>query len=408
MTDPTGRTFVSYRRSRSEEVARLVLALHDHGVPTWQDVEDLEAEPTPDELRGVLEDPSTAGAVLWITPDVEKSAVIRKIEVPAIMTRAKRKDGFFLQPVAAGGLDYEAAAELAGHHLGVENLRRWNLEKADGDPVDDAEAARIAKLVLCRRITEIDRKLPADEPLRLAIGTRTETPASDGVSVNLRWKARFEGRTASPGTWDDRLLPALNAVSKAIGERAPGRAVEAEGYCTLPAAMALGATFLAPAGLDLRWRQRKVGREDQVWSLSEDRLEADVEIDSVEDDATSEDIAVLVSMNWDVEEALRESRDLAPRFRGYVRLRGSGGGEVDLKNAGQAVDAVHRTMAEIKEAQRKWRGVRQVHVFMSAPVGYAVMFGQLINGLGPVQTYEHVQNDAIGVYQRAALLHSGA
>lgn len=407
MTDPTGRTFVSYRRSRLEEVARLVLALHDHGVPTWQDVEDLEAEPMPDELRAVLGNPSTAGAILWITPEVEDSAVIGKIEMPAIMDRAKKKDGFFLQPVAAGGLDYEEAAEKAGRYLSVENLRRWNLERVEGDPIDDAEAARIAELVLRRRIREIDRKLPPDEPLRLAIGTRVDASPVTNVAVNLRWKARFEGRIASPSAWDGRLLPALNAVVMAIGERAPGRAVEAEGLCSLPAAMALGAAFLAPAGRDLRWRQRKVGREDQVWSLSEAREEADVEVDSVEDNAASEDVAVLISINRDVEEAVRESRDLVPGFRGYVRLRGPGSGEADLQNAGQAVDAAHRTIAEIKKVQHKWRNVRRVHVFMSAPAGFAVMFGQLINGLGPVQTYEHLQQDAIGVYRRAALLRPG-
>lgn len=409
MTDPTGRTFVSYRRSRLGEIARLVLALHDHGVPTWQDVEDLEAEPTPDEMRAVLGNPSTAGAVLWITPEVEDSPVIGKIEVPGIMARARKKNGFFLQPVAAGGLDYEAAAEKAGRHLGVENLRRWNLEKVEGDPIDDAEAARIAELVLRRRIKEIDRWLPPGEPLRLALDTRMKAPVADGVAVNLKWRARFEGRTASPGAWDDRLLPALNAVAMAVAERAPGRAVEAEGLCALPAAMALGAAFLAPTGLDLRWLQRKIGREDQVWSLSVARQEADVEVDSVEDDATSEDVAVLVSINQDVEEALRESHELVPSFRGHVVLRGPGGGEADLQNAGQAVDAVHRTVEEIKKVQREWRNVRRIHVFMSAPAGFAVMFGQLLNGLGPVQTYEHLQQDAIGDYHRAALLHpSGA
>lgn len=407
MTEPTGKTFVSYRRSRLWEVARLVQALHDHGVPTWQDIEDLEAEPTPDELRAVLGEPSTAGAVLWITPDVDESAVIGKIEVPEIMDRAKRKDGFFLQPVAAGGLNYEEAAEKAGRHLGVENLGRWNLEKAEGDPIDDAEAARIAELVLRRRVKEIDRWLPPGEPLRLAIATRVKTPSANGIAVNLQWRARFDGRTASPGAWDDRLLPALNAVALTIGERAPGRSVEAGGLCALPAAMALGAAFLAPGGMHLRWRQRRVGRKDQIWSLAEARQEADVEVDSVEDDATSEDVAVLVSINRDVEEALRESRDSVPNFRGHVRLRGPDGSEADFQSAGQAVDAAHRTVEEIKKVQREWRSVRRVHVFMSAPAGFAMMFGQLLNGLGPVQTYEHLQQDAIGGYRRAALLHPG-
>ena len=408
MTDPTGRTFVSYRRSRLGEVAELIQALHDHGVPTWQDIENLRAEPTPDELRTVLRDPSTAGAVLWITPEVEGSDVIRKLETPEIMARVGKREGFFLQPVAAGGLDYGEAAEKADRHLGIENLKRWNLEKVEGDPIGAAEATRVAELVLKRRLQEIDRKLPPNEPLRLKISTRVKPPSIAGVAVNLQWMDRFEGRIAGPGAWDDRLLPALNVVAMAVREHAPGRAVEAEGLCVLPAAMALGTAFLAPAGFDLRWRQCKVGREDQIWSLSTSRQTADVDVDAKEDDLASEDVAVLISINRDVEEALRESRDQLPSFRGYVRLRGPDGGEADLESPGQAVDAVRRTVEKVKRVQREWRNVRRVHVFMSAPTGFAVMFGQLINGLGPVQTYEHLQQDAIGVYRRAALLRPGS
>lgn len=37
MTDPTGRSFLSYRRGRKDEAALLIAAQHDHGIPTWQD-----------------------------------------------------------------------------------------------------------------------------------------------------------------------------------------------------------------------------------------------------------------------------------------------------------------------------------------------------------------------------------
>ena len=40
----------------------------------------------------------------------------------------------------------------------------------------------------------------------------------------------------------------------------------------------------------------------------------------------------------------------------------------------------------------------------SVPVGLAMLIGQLLNTLGPVQTYEHIQVDAIGVYEPAAVL----
>ena len=58
MTDPTGRSFLSYKRSRRDEAALLIQAQHDHGIPTWQDVRDLVSVPTEDELRRVLADPN--------------------------------------------------------------------------------------------------------------------------------------------------------------------------------------------------------------------------------------------------------------------------------------------------------------------------------------------------------------
>ena len=39
MTDPTGRSFLSYRRSRSEECARLIASQRERGIPTWRDVD---------------------------------------------------------------------------------------------------------------------------------------------------------------------------------------------------------------------------------------------------------------------------------------------------------------------------------------------------------------------------------
>ena len=109
MTDATGRSFLSYRRSRSAEAALLIAANHDHGVPTWQDQRDLNEVPTGDELRRILDDRLTANALLWITPDVESSDVIRKIEVPGILKRVRAGDGFFLVPVCAGGIIYQRA-----------------------------------------------------------------------------------------------------------------------------------------------------------------------------------------------------------------------------------------------------------------------------------------------------------
>jgi hypothetical protein len=408
MTDPTGKCFVSYRRSRAPEAALLVLSLRDVGVPTWQDITNLDAEPTEDGLRRVLDDPSTASALLWITPEVADSPIIKKLEVPMIVERRRRRDGFFVQPVAAGGLDYGDAAQIAGKHLGVADLGTWNLEKVDANPIAPADAAHVAELVLRRRVKEIAGRLQPGEPLRLSIYTRAPAPVTAPAAVVLDWSRRFDGRLAATDTWDDRLLPALAVMKATIGEVAPGRCVEASGLVALPAAIALGAAFLAPAGLDLAWCQPRAGRADQVWSLSAERALASVYIDEISGDANSQEMAVVVSMNHDAEEALRRSESEVPTFRGYVRLRGPGGGPADLATPGEAADAAFRLVESIGGARRRWRDIRRIHLFIAGPAGLAVLVGRLLNGFGPVQTYEHVPNDSVGHYRRAALLHPGA
>jgi hypothetical protein len=408
MADPTGRCFVSYRRTRSKEARLLVLALHDVGVPTWQDVTDLGAEPTAEELRRVVSDASTACALAWITPDVEGSDIIRKVELPAIIERKRADEGFFVQPVAAGGLDYAEAGEIASRHLGIEDLGAWNLARAASDPVDEVGAAEIAELVLRERVKAIAASLADGDALCLSLHTRERAPRTSGIALGLDWSERFDGRCASAAAWRDILLPAVDLVAANVRELAPGTPVEAEGLPALPAALALGAAFLAPSGPELRWRQRRAGVPDELWSLAATQEAAQVEIDTREVTASSEDMAVVASINHDAEEALRESPGEVPEFRGYVRLRGLGGNQVTLRSPGEAADAAMRLVEAIKAARTQWRDIRRIHLFIAGPAGFAVLIGQLLNGLGPIQTYEHIPDDAIGHYERAVLLHPGA
>ena len=97
MTDPTGLSFVSYRRSRAGECTRLVAALRERGIPTWRDVDDLNTEPTETELRRVLGDDSVASAILWISPETADSSIIRKVEAPVALDRHSRQGRLLLR-----------------------------------------------------------------------------------------------------------------------------------------------------------------------------------------------------------------------------------------------------------------------------------------------------------------------
>ena len=169
MTDPTGRSFLSYKRFRRDEAALLIQAQHDHGIPTWQDVHNLASVPTEDSLRQVLADPSTASAILFITPEVENSTVIREVEVPKIVQRAETRDGFFAVPIAAGGLDFVKAAEATSNHLSAQNLADWNMHKVPAAAVSPNHAADVANRVLIQRIEAIHRHFPQGIPLRIGL-----------------------------------------------------------------------------------------------------------------------------------------------------------------------------------------------------------------------------------------------
>ena len=81
MTDPRGYSFLSYRRSRSDDAGQLVAAQKELGIPTWQDVENLDEQPTEDELRSVLARQEIASGLLWITPEIAGSQMIRQLSL---------------------------------------------------------------------------------------------------------------------------------------------------------------------------------------------------------------------------------------------------------------------------------------------------------------------------------------
>ena len=411
MTDPAGVSFVSYRRTRSDEVALLVQAHHDHGVPTWRDVDDLRHEPTDEELKRVLRDPRTANALLWVTDDVKGSAVIPKTEVPIIHERKRTSDGFFVVPVAAGCTDYREAAEIVSTHLDMDDFRTWNFEKVDGDPITDEEAAEIAQAILRRRLETIDDRIAGGEPFTLGLFTRTRAPARSGFHLALDWCPRFTGRVAPARTWKRYLLPAMAAVVDALHHQNASRPVRACGQAAIPALLALGAAFLEPRGQRLIWEQRIDDRDErQEWDLCASSDASPISVEAKDSVTAAVDLGVFVSIRADVEAAVKLGQQAGkiPDFRAYVRIRGDDRGPVVLATPGQAAYAVRQTVEGIRRAQHEFCDGGKIHLFVAAPAGYAVMLGQKLNGLGPVQTYEHQQTDRIGRYRRAVLLTPGA
>jgi SMODS-associated and fused to various effectors sensor domain len=404
MTNPAGRSFLSYKRDRRAEAELLISAQHDLGIPTWRDLDDLDEVPTEDEIKRILRDPETANSILWLTPEIASSPMVRKVEAPLILERARRGDAFFVVPVVAGGLDYEEAADLLDPSVTLEDLKQWNLRKVMANPIDPASAVEIAARVLRRRVAAIHRSLPEGEPLRVALHTR-KAPPDSRASLILHWLHRFEGREAKAGAWREHLLPALRMVTKAIEEKAPGRPVEATGLAALPAAIALGSEFLAPRRLPIVWEQYRQGRELQAWSLAVPREPSGFQPRCEPRELTARDLAVLVSVTDHVEPVFAATRGDLPAFRAILRIWKPGDPPHDLENAGQAADLADLIQREVRKAVGEYPEIVCVHLFMAVPAGLAMMIGQLLNNVNAVQTYEMVSTDSGKRHRPAALLH---
>src|SRR5947209_12416461 len=404
MTNPLGRSFLSYKRDRKAEAELLIAAQHDVGVPTWRDVDDLDELPTEDEVRGVLRNPETANAIRWLNPEVAKSEMIRKVEAPLILERTRQDGAFFVIPVAAGGLDYGEAAAILDPGFTIEDLKQWNLRKLAADPIGPAEAAEVAMRVLRRRVAALHAVLPAGTPLKMALHTR-KAAASTANSLSLRWQHRCEGREARPGAWKDFLLPALQTVAKVIEETAPGRAVEASGLASIPAITALGCEFLAPRRLQISWEQYNERRGSQLWSLNAPRESSGFQAKCEGRDLSGRDLAVLISVTDHVDPAFKVSRSDLPPFRALLRVWKGGDPPHDLENAGQAAELAYLIQKEIRKALKEYPEIVCVHLFMAVPLGLAMMIGQLLNNVNSVQTYELVSSEAGKSYRPAALLY---
>jgi SMODS-associated and fused to various effectors sensor domain len=341
------------------EASLLIAAQHDHGIPTWQDQRDLLETPTGDELRRILSDRFTSSALLWITPDVESSEVIRKIEVPGILNRVRVQDGFFLVPVCAGGIDYKRAGEVVDQHLSIDNLGDWNLRRVKSDPIDAKEAAEVAGHILKRRVQAIHRQLDPSLHLAILLHTRNSPAFRSGIALALDWSEPFSGRETDSETWQEILLPALHEVATAIRLYGGGRRVVASGLPSIPAATALGVAFLAQAGQPIAWSQHTPGRPEQLWSLEAERENAGFTTKTTERDITAQDLAVLVSVTDDVEPAFSQSSSSLPTFRAIIRIFSSEHKRFDITSPGQARDIATTVIDAL-------RGARQ-HIDRSEP-----------------------------------------
>ena len=237
--------------------------------------------------------------------------------------------------------------------------------------------------MLHERLSTIHKHLPQGEPLRLVINTRAATAHQPETAIDIDWTHRFAGaqmRSASPQDWQSNLLPALEDIAEATQRRTTNRRVIASGLASFPSATALGYYFMATRGIEIAWEQLFPDRSRQTWNLEVERKSSGYEVLTTPGQTAADDLAVMVSVNADVEGAVAASRETTAPFRAYVHVK-SPEPRHFLESPGEALD-VAQLAIEGARAARNMFGIRgRVHLFMAVPAGLAMMVGQLLNTL---------------------------
>jgi SMODS-associated and fused to various effectors sensor domain len=402
-TNLKGQSFLSYRRTRKAEAELLIAAQHDIGIPTWRDVHNLDEEQTDAALERILSESVIANAILWLTPDVADSHVIRRVEVPNILRRLHPADGFFVVPVCAGGLQYEDVSKILDPTSSLQELSQWNLRKYGPEPILYSEAAEVASRVLARRIDTIHKSQTPEEPLKIGFFTQVRPPARWDLDLAIDWFGYFTRKLASAEVWQERLFPALRSIAESIRHHAPGREIVVEGFSSISAAFCFGTAFQLPGGMKISWVQNMPFSGTQLWCARDEPKDCGFTVTTKPADVRGCDLAVLVSVASDVHGAFAATRSRLPAFRAIVDVSNPNAPSTRLDGE-EAADLAIRIVQEIRTARQRYAPLNRIHFFMAVPTGLAAILGQLTNTLGPLAIYEHMSADTIGEYSSAVIL----
>lgn len=394
MTNVTGSIFISYRRSPArssgDEEARLVChALRDRGVPTWRDLDDLNSVPTEDGLRATLSSEKIAGAVLLISPEVETSDMIRKVEAPEIFERFQRTADFFVQLVLIN-LDYRDVDKVLDNPGGFQNISNFNIHRIQKESLDTEDARQIAKAILKMRLGII-RSCDPNQKLSVGLYSRRSLSA-EGLTLLHNFTPYFTNRDAKPMAYENietALFDAASTLAVTSNQPIP---IVASGNAALPLGVLFGAVY-SPFVFDLVWKQFSPWGDLDNWSIKSDTAHISTIVRDSKDCLTSEDLLLAISVNAVVDPAAVEYvKEAGLSLRATISLGLQDGplqrgqsitSQQGLKIAREAVSAV-RSLKDKLQMKRA-----NLHLFLACPLALAVLIGQDLNTFGECFLYEH-------------------
>jgi hypothetical protein len=375
--DFLGPVFVSYRDSDGSQRANsLAWTLRSTGLPVYLDKDDLPPGETRTRLREALGGGLSAGVVV-VTPDIAKSEVVRRLELPKLIRLGRSSDFLF---AIANTIENRSASEgeRSPDYAAPDTLMRswWQLPRLRSYHqhryFSDEDAGTIAKALAIHRMRRL-RESGVQE-LEIDIQTRDAHPGAwrrpAPLVVRTPPPQDAARRAPPPEAWR-RFAPFLDVLPSLV-EEAGVRTVRLRGGGHLAAATALGAALPTTTG----HRLLVVDAQGAVWQdASGDRI--DIRVSRATHSGAGR-ISVLLDCalgpGHDTYAAF--VRDESPNLAASLVLS-TQGCSLDPAHAGRLADDLARLIRDEAVAAQ----AVAVDLCMRMPFPLAVMVGRRLNTL---------------------------
>lgn len=381
-----GPVFISYRQSDgTSRASSLEGLLRASGLVVWRDRSDLRAGTTTDRLEKALTT-GLSGGVLVVTPDIEKSTIVKERELPRLLQLSK-DPSFSLcvaneipNPKDPKRPDYAAPDVLLG--LAPSTTL--------GDMKHSYSRTQVGRLEIVRDLLmhRIEQRKPSIDRngkiLTILTQTRPEPFAIDAGQADLHLRIKPPKKGKLPNKHGLKELAAtLPLTSDAI--RASGAStVQIDGGMHLSVAFAIGAAL----------PETKIGTvkvvdlRGQVWTseTENDPNEHTITAQDFPGDFKAENgaakIAIFVTITENADDTAfgRLIRDQPGFFNSASRIAIDPVDTIDFREAARVSVAIAN---EIKRLSARF-GRAEVHLAYHGPYTVAVLIGRYLNTLRTV------------------------
>jgi len=240
-------------------------------------------------------------------------------------------------------------------------------------------------------------------------GAQTDPPPM--VERDWRRYCDRDSRTVpTPDQWESELLADLKQAKQELAELSTCRAIELSGNRPLTMTLAIGATFPAVAGYQLRLQQM-TDNQPALWHLTQPsnaRLRVHQQQGTEGDNLIfAINISVATGENqvnpaW--EEIQEFYTDHTDEFTSLVYIEPeAGSGPKAIQSGGDALALALHAKELIRQYRRQYKA-QQLHLILACPTGFALSLGQQLNAVGKIMAYERTEN---GSYQASVRLRTG-